>query len=776
MGVSQIWDIIRSNRDCHSGQVSDSVSYQRVPLKSFLLKRKPVIAIDAYHILFECGFFQFEYPGKPILNLLKRLKELIQLNVSFIMVFDGLEKPKEKNGKTHYKNKPYQCYPRFMTLLHKLFSFLKISMIQARGEGEVQCCILETQGKVDLIWSNDSDCLLFGGNNIMKNYSKYLLDIGVAPAASSPRRSTNDTLSGFSGNTKENFVTVLNYDSLLEDNSIKLLNREGLLLFSILLGADYHIKGVKGLGKEKSYQLASLKNPNFASKFYNIFNANHDNNTWDIQYKYDNFQKELFRYCKQHSSELFGKNYSVLFGNEKENFENWPPISIVKHYLNPLREEDIDIDKYLDKNAYLNVEGSTCYKQLPFDKLYSFLQELRLPQVSNFDKWFHDTMHEMFLIKYVLYEPDCNKMCKITEAKTVNINDGNNIGVNESHDIKYWKVRYNSFLPKVKYDEPDSSRPLSGNVRRSPTRRQVDIQKYKHGVWIPQDSIPQTHILVKEYRKREFERLKQEEREKRLKSVQRSSKKRFANYKQKNTLDLFFNKHAYPIDKNTPSLKQIRSESYGSPRNNMADNTVLNSMKKRLFIHSSEDEDNSIPGGSGEEDEQDSSLIILEEKPAATCQLRLNTRTTLLPPESGISYNNNNTDFLNQHSPKKKHRTELTKLKPPFSLKDTTVKQTSFSEKDQYRTRSRIGSDSSNGDPMHVAINVSPLATENVCTYVHLDKPAPMLSLSHPFGNQPINRSNSLLDRITDEANEFLQELEDPGNSSDTSTISTVSL
>ena len=70
------------------------------------------------------------------------------------------------------RNNPYHSHPKFMLIIHKLFKLLNVSMLQARGEGEVQCCVLEAQGKVDLIWSNDSDCLLFGGNHLMKNYSK----------------------------------------------------------------------------------------------------------------------------------------------------------------------------------------------------------------------------------------------------------------------------------------------------------------------------------------------------------------------------------------------------------------------------------------------------------------------------------------------------------------------------------------------------------------------------------------------------------------------------
>ena len=228
----------------------------------------------------------------------------------------------------------------------------------------------------------------------MKIYSKYLFDLGVAPGVSSPRRNDSNYMLEFSRNNKENFVAVLNYNNLLRINSTKLLNRESLLLLSVLLSADYHIYVIKGLGKEKSYQLASIKIPNFTGGFYNIFDSSKTGNTWDIQYHYGTFQEDFVRYCQRHSTGLFSRHYSVLFGNENENFENWPPIQIINHYLNPVKDEDINIETYLDKNLYLNVEVLTSYNQLQFDEIFLFLQKLRVPQVTNFDKWFRDTMHE----------------------------------------------------------------------------------------------------------------------------------------------------------------------------------------------------------------------------------------------------------------------------------------------------------------------------------------------------------------------------------------------
>ena len=165
-------------------------------------------------------------------------------------------------------------------------------------------------------------------------------------------------------------------------------------------------------------------------------------------------------------------------------------------------------------------------------------------------------------------------------------------------------------------------------------------------------------------------------------------------------------------------------------------------------------------------------LIILDEKPVASSQVRINTAIDQISQDSKI---NNNKDSLQQLSSKRKHRNELIKPRPHFDLKGSTVKQLSFNENDHYGSNSRVILNSSDGDPVHVAMTVSPLAKRDQYTHVPLDRPAPMLSLSDTFEERHINRSNSLLDRMTDEFDHFLQELEDSGNFSDTSTISTVS-
>lgn len=222
MGVSQIWEFLKP-------YLQDS----RIPLRKFVIdfnksqKRAPRIAIDAYGWLFECGFIQnidisarsrsrsrsptrsprdsdidssqeyygsrsYTTTGKAVINFISRLKELLSLNVEFLLVFDGVMKPSFKRKFNHEQNattcddekeyyssweqhvKNHEVYgnckgllapsdPEFISLVRKLLDLMNISYVIACGEGEAQCVWLQVSGAVDFILSNDSDTLVFGG-------------------------------------------------------------------------------------------------------------------------------------------------------------------------------------------------------------------------------------------------------------------------------------------------------------------------------------------------------------------------------------------------------------------------------------------------------------------------------------------------------------------------------------------------------------------------------------------------------------------------------------
>ncbi|CCF60099.1 hypothetical protein KAFR_0J00310 [Kazachstania africana CBS 2517] len=563
MGVPQIWELVKQTN-----------SVERVTFKTIIPRVK--VAVDAYHILFECGFFnESANYGKAYLNLISRLRELISLNAFFLLIFDGHVKP------TKVRNAGYggDYEPEFMNLIKSLLNLFHISYVTAIGEGEAYCCWVTKQlnDQLDYVWSNDSDVLLFGGMKVLKNYSRFVNDIGVTNV----NGDTNEK-------NHENLITFVDYDELTRKH--KMLNRERLLFYSVLLGADYN-QGVKGLGKDKCLKIVQLTNPDFAMRFYNIFSNTRSNDSTKTS-KYIKFQKDLFAYCQKNSVELFGRNYSkTLLSAERDNFEGWPAVEIVSYYFHPLLDTNFD-KRLLCKEMFSNIKDSKIYEKIDFFELKTCLEQLKMPSITDFDKWFHSLVHEMFLVKFLVNEEGKmdfmkNKLLKITEEKVNYVN--NNIKL----AIPYWKVRYNTFLPGVSPSQKVSKN-RSPSPTRSPSKRQIDIYEYKFSMWVPKVCIPPTHSLVRDFQRRQDEERKEEEKNKKLKLSRISPKKRLSNYKQKNNLDAFLKKHATPMKRELQSLK-------------LQPAPPLQSIKRRLFVEADEEDEEQ------NDTEEEDSLMILEE-------------------------------------------------------------------------------------------------------------------------------------------------------------------
>ena len=258
------------------------------------------------------------------------------------------------------------------------------------------------------------------------------------------------------------------------------------------------------------------------------------------------------------------------------------------------------------------------------------LQSFNLGNITHFDKWFHETMHEMFLLKYILYERPgteddsdvFQKIMKITEEKSSFVS-------NLNRKVSYWKVRYNTFLNGVEYTPTSTSTasspsktPSRSPVRsparspnRSPSKRQLDIMQYPFSMWIDQNCIPDTHVLVQDFQERqavseEEERLKQSR--KRM-----SPKKRLNAYKQSNTLDAFFKKSTSPLVSKsaqsqpaTPSIPKARAATLTPVKRQLfvADPEVSEGDSSLVITKENEAKEITVP-----EEEQADSLVIIDE-------------------------------------------------------------------------------------------------------------------------------------------------------------------
>jgi Holliday junction resolvase YEN1 len=83
---------------------------------------------------------------------------LLRLNVELAFVFDGLNVPLKHGQKTGR----YKIDRRDRELLKEVLKHFGIPAIDALGEAEAECCHLQKLGLVDAVWSQDSDCLVFG--------------------------------------------------------------------------------------------------------------------------------------------------------------------------------------------------------------------------------------------------------------------------------------------------------------------------------------------------------------------------------------------------------------------------------------------------------------------------------------------------------------------------------------------------------------------------------------------------------------------------------------
>jgi flap endonuclease-1 len=119
----------------------------------------------------------------------------------------------------------------------KLLSLMGVSSVQAPSEGEAQATHLLRQGKVWAVGSQDWDSLLFGADRLVKN-------LAITGKRKLPR--------------KESYITVnpelIELDQVLSSLRI---SREQLIIMGILIGTDYNMGGVKGLGPKKALQLVN---------------------------------------------------------------------------------------------------------------------------------------------------------------------------------------------------------------------------------------------------------------------------------------------------------------------------------------------------------------------------------------------------------------------------------------------------------------------------------------------------------------------------------------
>ncbi|KAL9075438.1 MAG: hypothetical protein Q9157_004017 [Trypethelium eluteriae] len=156
--------------------------------------------------------------------ILYRLLKLLRLNIQFLFVFDGANRPRGKRGKHGGGGVQW----KEITLLKNLLKQLGVAQHMAPGEAKAECAALQRHGVVDTVWSEDCDCLMFGCTTLIRDFRE-------------------------GGKKSETKVRI--YRAELVKEKVR-LDREGLVAFAMLNGGDYDSTGLRGCGPKLAIQAA----------------------------------------------------------------------------------------------------------------------------------------------------------------------------------------------------------------------------------------------------------------------------------------------------------------------------------------------------------------------------------------------------------------------------------------------------------------------------------------------------------------------------------------
>lgn len=259
-------------------QIGDIVTRKEVKFSE--LKGK-IIAVDALNALYQFLSSIRQPDGTPLMDSKGRITShlsglfyrniaLLSEGIKLIYVFDGEYHPLK--GKTHEirqgaKNiamEKYEKaveeedveamgkYARAFSRLDKemieeckeLLEAMGIAVVQAPGEGEMQCAELVKNGQAYAVGSQDYDAIAVGGKRLIQNLTL------------SRKRKTR---SGYIFIAPE----MIEYEKVLNELGI---DSDQLISLAILVGTDFNPGGVKGIGPKKA--LALVKDKKYPVKIF----------------------------------------------------------------------------------------------------------------------------------------------------------------------------------------------------------------------------------------------------------------------------------------------------------------------------------------------------------------------------------------------------------------------------------------------------------------------------------------------------------------------------
>ncbi|KAI0190335.1 hypothetical protein F4808DRAFT_444631 [Astrocystis sublimbata] len=262
-----------------------------------------------------------------IRTLFYRLLRLLSLAIQPIFVFDGPNKPVFKRNKRCGRGDGVAT--AMAKRLIRLFGFI---IHDAPGEAEAECALLQQNGIVDAVLSEDVDTIMFGCTRTLRNW----------------------TSEGTKGSKTPTHVSMYDTQDLAQGASG--LDREGMVLVALVSGGDYLPEGIPGAGVKLACEAARA---GFGKSLCQIKRANASElASW----------REWLTYELRHNeSGFFRTRHKAL--NIPDDFPN---MDILRYYTHPVVSPAATIERLRQQSwdRQIDIQGLREFAQETFDWSY----------------------------------------------------------------------------------------------------------------------------------------------------------------------------------------------------------------------------------------------------------------------------------------------------------------------------------------------------------------------------------------------------------------------
>ena len=261
-------------------------------------------------------------------TLYYRLLKLLALAIQPLFVFDGSQKPPFKRGSKTTSNAA--CLPNFLTKeLLKCFGY---PYHTAPGEAEAECALLQKEGIVDAVLSEDVDTLMFGCTLGLRNW-------------------TAEAVRGNKGPTHVNVYHAATTKTKTH------LDSEGMILVALMSGGDYIPAGIPGCGIKTACEAAK------AGFGHDLCKLSRKDSKGLQQWR-----ERLERQLRTNDSKFFRQRHKAL-----KIPESFPNMTVLSYYTNPVVSSTDKVSKLRDKikwDSEVNISGLRTFVSEAFDWQY----------------------------------------------------------------------------------------------------------------------------------------------------------------------------------------------------------------------------------------------------------------------------------------------------------------------------------------------------------------------------------------------------------------------